>query len=394
MEKSCIRDKYERVKQFYPATLILFPAGDFYETYCKDAEVLSKFAGLRLLDRNDYKLCGFPKHQYDEIRKKITTAIESVAIIDDNMARNFIKKSKEMENMENKKVIKEKAFKHIEKSSSDYYLLNKEAGALEQVSIQSIIFNLSTGKITYNIKHRDSVRQIVAKEDFESKFTLKLYKSDYDYVTQNPIQVNQTFNSNYLKWKMKSSFHVSYVNDDSVLIGYAVKNGEAVEVNALDYFDEVEMTWSENGAVQYTPKYINGEPDFDHIYQYNDDALRFESVKVANNDGTYTQTDAPMSMLTLNEEQQKVLDNFLAAKKALKEAGVGLLFGRDDWDLYAVNTNNFERIDSDEPCNSFSEYLQDGYLLIDRLPQKMSIGFDIVGHFDNDCVSAICKIKK
>ena len=394
MEKSFIRDTYERVKQFYPATLILFSAGDFYETYCKDAEVLSKFSGLGLLDRNDYKLCGFPKHQYNEICKKIARFIESVAVIDDELVEKLIKKSKNMENMENKKVIKSKAFDYIAKSDADYYLLNKEAGVLEQVSIQSIIFNLSTGKITYNIKHRDSVRQVVAKEDFNSEFTLKLYKDEQAYTNQNPMRPTETFNAHNLKWQMKPSFEVKYVNGDTMLVGYSIKNGEMTEVNALDYFDEFEITWNENGHPKYTFMYINGEPDFDHIYRYKEDLFRFESVKVANNDGTYTQTDAPMAMLMLNEEQQKVLDNFLAAKKALKEAGVGLIFNRDDWDMYAINVNNFERIESDEPYGSFEENLKDGTLLIDRLPGKMNIGFDVSGHFDNDCVSVHCKIKK
>lgn len=391
MAQSSIRERYEMVKRFYPSTILLFVAGYFYEAYCEDAEEVVKATGLNAIRHNDYSICGFPKHKLYEYREKIERKVRQVTIVDRDLEKTLIKKASNMEN----KVIKTEALGYIPKVESNYYMFNQETGILEEVSIQSIIFNLKTGKIVYNMQHCESVSQVVAKEDFESEFTLKLYRNECEYTKQKPITCKYDFNVHALMRAMNCSFGVNRLPDCTyTLIGHALKNGEPVEVNALDYFDEVEITWDERGMIKYLIKYIDKKPDFDHIYLYKEDLFRFESVKVANNDGKITKTDAPMAMLRLTEEQQKVLDNFLAARKALKEAGVGLIFDREDWDMYAVNINNFERINSDEPNNSFEEYLNEDILLIKRLPQTMNIGFGITGNFDHDYLSVLCKIKK
>lgn len=84
------------LKQFYdlkakhPDTILLFRCGDFYETYCNDAEKASKILGITLTRSNRTKdiegkplsMAGFPYHALDTYLPKLIRAGERVAICD------------------------------------------------------------------------------------------------------------------------------------------------------------------------------------------------------------------------------------------------------------------------------------------------------------------------
>lgn len=78
------------LKQKHPDALLLFRAGDFYETYCKDAENASKILGITLTKstRNKDKegkplaMAGFPYHALDTYLPKLIRAGQRVAICD------------------------------------------------------------------------------------------------------------------------------------------------------------------------------------------------------------------------------------------------------------------------------------------------------------------------
>ena len=84
------------LKQFYdlkakhPDAILLFRCGDFYETYCNDAEKDSKILGITLTRSNRTKdiegkplsMAGFPYHALDTYLPKLIRAGERVAICD------------------------------------------------------------------------------------------------------------------------------------------------------------------------------------------------------------------------------------------------------------------------------------------------------------------------
>ena len=84
------------LKQFYdlkakhPDAILLFRCGDFYETYCNDAEKASKILGITLTRSNRTKdiegkplsMAGFPYHALDTYLPKLIRASERVAICD------------------------------------------------------------------------------------------------------------------------------------------------------------------------------------------------------------------------------------------------------------------------------------------------------------------------
>ena len=84
------------LKQFYelkgkhPDAVLLFRCGDFYETYCQDAEKASKILGITLTKSSHTKdadgkplaMAGFPYHALDTYLPKLIRAGERVAICD------------------------------------------------------------------------------------------------------------------------------------------------------------------------------------------------------------------------------------------------------------------------------------------------------------------------
>ena len=91
METTTTKTENKMVKMFnelkakHPDAVILFRAGDFYETYCEDAKKLSEVLGLTLTRQAKTKidLTGFPSHALDTYLPKLIRAGLRVAICDD-----------------------------------------------------------------------------------------------------------------------------------------------------------------------------------------------------------------------------------------------------------------------------------------------------------------------
>ncbi len=65
-----LMQQYQKIKQRYPDTILLFRMGDFFETFNDDATITSKVLGITLTRRGDgaardIPLAGFPHHALD-----------------------------------------------------------------------------------------------------------------------------------------------------------------------------------------------------------------------------------------------------------------------------------------------------------------------------------------
>ena len=79
-------ETFKMLKEKHSDALILFRVGDFYESYCEDAQKASEVLGITLTKRSGedgYYLTGFPHHALDIYLPKIIRAGMRVAICDD-----------------------------------------------------------------------------------------------------------------------------------------------------------------------------------------------------------------------------------------------------------------------------------------------------------------------
>jgi len=79
--------QYFGVKAKHPDAILLFRVGDFYETFCDDAVLVSEILGITLTKRANgsaqhVELAGFPHHALDTYLPKLVRAGQRVAVCD------------------------------------------------------------------------------------------------------------------------------------------------------------------------------------------------------------------------------------------------------------------------------------------------------------------------
>src|SRR5271170_7699121 len=75
--------QYREAKERHPGMLLLFRAGDFYELFFEDAEVVSRVLGLTLTSRDKtIPMAGFPHHALEVQLRRLLRDGHRVAICD------------------------------------------------------------------------------------------------------------------------------------------------------------------------------------------------------------------------------------------------------------------------------------------------------------------------
>ncbi len=79
-----VMEQFDRMKEKHPDAILLFRAGDFYETYKQDAVKSSQILGIttanRKIDGQEVKIAGFPHHALHTYLPKLVRAGMRVAI--------------------------------------------------------------------------------------------------------------------------------------------------------------------------------------------------------------------------------------------------------------------------------------------------------------------------
>ncbi len=79
-----VMEQFDRMKEKHPDAILLFRAGDFYETYRQDAVKASQILGIttanKKIDGQEVKIAGFPHHALDTYLPKLVRAGMRVAI--------------------------------------------------------------------------------------------------------------------------------------------------------------------------------------------------------------------------------------------------------------------------------------------------------------------------
>lgn len=78
---------YKDIKSRHPDAILLFRVGDFYETYCEDAQICSDILGITLTHHNlrNYRMAGFPYNALDIYLAKLVRAGYRIAICDTDL---------------------------------------------------------------------------------------------------------------------------------------------------------------------------------------------------------------------------------------------------------------------------------------------------------------------
>src|SRR5262249_33683755 len=75
--------QYREAKERHPGMLLLFRAGDFYELFYEDAELVSRVLGIALPSRDGKApMAGFPHHALEVHLRKLLRSGHRVAICD------------------------------------------------------------------------------------------------------------------------------------------------------------------------------------------------------------------------------------------------------------------------------------------------------------------------
>jgi DNA mismatch repair protein MutS len=87
MYKTPLLKQYFEIADKYKDSIILMQVGDFYESYGKNAEIVSSTLNLVLTKRSDGPdnkvfLCGFPHHASDVYIPKLVKSGYKVAVYD------------------------------------------------------------------------------------------------------------------------------------------------------------------------------------------------------------------------------------------------------------------------------------------------------------------------
>ena len=73
---------YQDMKGKHPDAIVLYRVGDFYETYCDDAQTCSEILDITLTAHGSrgYRMAGFPKYALDVYLPKLVRAGYRIAI--------------------------------------------------------------------------------------------------------------------------------------------------------------------------------------------------------------------------------------------------------------------------------------------------------------------------
>src|SRR5437773_7876 len=75
--------QYREAKERHPGMILLFRAGDFYELFHEDAEIVSRVLSIALTTRDGkIPMAGFPHHALEIHLRKLLTSGHRVAICD------------------------------------------------------------------------------------------------------------------------------------------------------------------------------------------------------------------------------------------------------------------------------------------------------------------------
>ena len=238
-ELTPMMQQFYKFKQENPGALLLFRCGDFYETYCEDAEKAAKILGITLTKRSNGSsqgdaMAGFPYHALDTYLPRLVRSGCRVAICEQ---LEDPKKTKKLV----KRGITELVTPGV--AMQDNVLQTKENNFLAAVffgkgSLGIAFLDVSTGEFMCGEGTLDYVLKLI--EMFQPKEVLYDRSKQNDFFQKFPAKLctfaldDWVFNLPHAEQKLKKQFNIK------TLKGFGIdhlKNGIVAAGAIIDYLD-------------------------------------------------------------------------------------------------------------------------------------------------------------
>ena len=231
--------QYNSIKSKHPSAILLFRVGDFYETFGKDAIIVSKILSIVLTSRNNgsskIELAGFPHHSLNTYLPKLVRAGQRVAICDqleDPKSTKGIVKRGVTELVTAGVSYNELTFETKRNNflASIYY--NKDVLGISFLDISTGEFILAEGDVKYVDKLLQSLRP---SEIIYQKESNKRFKIDFNYQCSTFMLDEWVFNADYADELLIRQFSTTSLKGFGV---DKLENGIIAAGAALHYLKE------------------------------------------------------------------------------------------------------------------------------------------------------------
>lgn len=310
--------KYQSAKH---NALILFKVGDFYESYDKDAIVLSEVCGITLTRSKsngvEYAMAGFPKMALDKFMPMLIRAGHRVAIVDAKDI-NFNKQNNKTMNNENKNmvenenvVVTEKTIRELKVEVRFVYM----DGKLQKMQLDHVEYDLDKLEAKDYWRIGGGEPQLVPTEaDF--------YSSEDNFKAGKPMG--------------EDAFFIRTVQNLLDRCHGFIKNGKAWvyedgRAKVWDAAEHIHKVWFDGTRykaldVEFPVFYRDSE----HVYEWNNYVCKDDKGNVEEREGRYVP-------LIPDADQMPLVEKLKAVIKECKEAGLKLMWDSEDCELGVIN---------------------------------------------------------
>jgi hypothetical protein len=217
------------------------------------------------------------------------------------------------------------------------YVFNKDTQKLESFTIKCVKANFTRGIVAYDCVLGGEDTTIVNDD-------LKVYYTDHHFERGKFVDASSLSNFDSLFYR---TFDCSCHKVDGVHMTWIFKDGAAEFTSVPEINFSIEMS---NGAVES----VKADVDI-RFYETREAVYAHNDYIVKEADGSMIVHKSPATLLSLNDEQMKSVENIRAEIKKLIDSGVRLFFDQEDWRLRAVSATHLDKI---EPWDDYdSEYM-------------------------------------
>lgn len=221
------------------------------------------------------------------------------------------------------------------------YVLNKKSQCLESLTIKKITANFTKETVVYECL-LGGVDTIISDNN------LQVYQTESHFERGRACEPSSLSNFHYLFYRVYGN-EAHYVDD--VPMAWVFKDGQA------EFIPIPEMTFT----IHLTDSHVSSvASDVDmEFYHSREQVYKYNDYQVKEDNGDVVLHKSMATLLALNDEQKKLVDDLRENIKKLVNSGARLFFDQDDWHLRVVSGVNVDKIEQWGDCNDDYVSIQD-----------------------------------
>lgn len=221
------------------------------------------------------------------------------------------------------------------------YVFNTESQRLESLTIKKITANFTKETVIYECL-------LGGVETTISDNNLQVYSTESHFERGQACERSSLSSFYSLFYRV---YGAGAHNVDDVPMAWVFRDGQA------EFIPIPEMTFAIHLSENF-PTRVTSDVDMkfyhsrEKVYEYNDYQVKDDNGDVVLHKSTAT-------LLALNDEQKKIVEDLREGIKKLVDSGARLFFDQDDWRLRVVSATNLERIEAWDDYDSEFVAIQD-----------------------------------